>query len=226
MFFAARGKDYVAEAGRVRDLIRTRRPDARSLLDVACGTGGHLEVLRHDFDAEGVDLSDDMLALARQKLGPLPLHRGDMRTFDLGRRFDAVTCLFSSIGYLVGSSDLHQGVVNMASHLAPGGVLVVEPWLHPEQWRDGNLDASAAKSADLATARVVASTRSGRVATLDMQWLFASAAGVESVHERHETGLFTVAEYEEAFRAADLGVEHDEIGLIGRGLFIGVKVPT
>ena len=36
------GKDYAAESAEITALIRARRPDAVTLLDVACGTGGHL----------------------------------------------------------------------------------------------------------------------------------------------------------------------------------------
>jgi dTDP-3-amino-3,6-dideoxy-alpha-D-glucopyranose N,N-dimethyltransferase len=42
LLHAARGKDYVREAAAVAERIRRRRPDARTLLDVACGSGLHL----------------------------------------------------------------------------------------------------------------------------------------------------------------------------------------
>jgi len=92
------GKDYAAEALRVTELIRRRRPGARTLLDVACGTGRHLEQLRQEFACEGLDLDDGLLAVARRRLPGMRLTRADMADFDLGRRFDAVTCLFSSVG--------------------------------------------------------------------------------------------------------------------------------
>ena len=223
LIVAAQGKDYNAEARHVADAIRRRRPDARSLLDVACGTGGHLDYFRQDFETEGVDLSAAMLERARLRLGSTPLHRGDIRTFQLPRRFDAVTCLFSSVGYLVPVTELARGIENLASHLVEGGVLVIEPWVHPEQWRDGNLDASAAKTSDLAVARAIRSTRSGAVTTLDMYWALVSNSGIETFNERHTAGLYTHHEYEQAMSDAGLTVEHEAFGLIGRGLFIGIK---
>ena len=61
------------------ELIRERNPSARTLLDVACGTGKHLEVLQHEFEVEGLDLDGDLLAIARERLGPaVPLYQGDM----------------------------------------------------------------------------------------------------------------------------------------------------
>ena len=47
-------KDYGSEAARLSAIIRRARPGARRLLDVACGTGRHIECLRGRFDVEGV----------------------------------------------------------------------------------------------------------------------------------------------------------------------------
>ena len=57
------------------------------------------------------------------------LEVADMTSFDLGRRFDVVTCLFSSIGYVGTAERLDQAIATMAAHLEPGGTLIVEPWL-------------------------------------------------------------------------------------------------
>jgi SAM-dependent methyltransferase len=59
-----------------------------------------------------------------------------METFDIDERFDAVVCLFSSIGY---TSDLPGAMSSMARHLNPGGVHIVEPWLRPDQWVAGHV---------------------------------------------------------------------------------------
>lgn len=122
-------KDYPAEAQKLRSLIRQRNPQARTLLDVACGTGKHLELLREDFEVEGLDLDDDMLAIARERLPGVPLHHGSFSDFELGRTFDVVTCLFSSIGYAQTEANLRLAIAAMARHLSPGGVLIVEPMI-------------------------------------------------------------------------------------------------
>jgi len=127
-------KDYEAEALDLTTLVRERNPGAASLLDVACGTGKHLELLRATFpDVAGVDLDDGLLAVAHERLPDVPLTRGDMRAFDLGRTFDAVTCLFSSVGYLRDDEELAAAIGRMASHLSPGGVLVVDGWIRPDR---------------------------------------------------------------------------------------------
>jgi SAM-dependent methyltransferase len=216
------GKDYAAEARRVSELIRERRPGARTLLDVACGTGRHLERLRQDFDGEGLDLDDGLLAVARRRLPGMRLTRADMADFDLGRRFDAVTCLFSSVGYLATVERLRAAVGAMARHLEPGGVLVVEPWILPDAWIEGTTTVEVVEDGDRKLVRVIASSRDGAMSTLRVHYAVAAGGEVVSADERHQLRLFTHDEYAAAFLAAGLDTSWDPEGLIGRGLLIGV----
>jgi SAM-dependent methyltransferase len=216
------GKDYAGEARRVTELIRRRRPGARTLLDVACGTGRHLEQLRRDFACEGLDLDDGLLAVARRRLPGMRLTRADMADFDLGRRFDAVTCLFSAVGYLATVERLRAAVGAMAGHLEPGGVLLVEPWVLPEAWIDGTTTVETVEDGDRTLVRVIASSRHGTTSVLRIHYAVAADGEVLTADERHELRLFTHDEYAAAFLAAGLDTSWDPEGLIGRGLLIGV----
>jgi SAM-dependent methyltransferase len=218
-------KDYAAEAAKIDAIIRTRKPDARTLLDVACGTGLHLEHLRGRYEVvEGLDLDPELLAIARERLPGVPLHEGDMRMFDLGRRFDAVICLFSSIGYARTVEDLNRAVAALANHIEPDGVVVVEPWITPDAWEDDHLGAVFVDEPDLKIARVNLGERDGRLSRFVFHYLVLTSEGVERFEEPHELGLFTHEEYAAAFRAAGLEVEHDPEGLMGRGLYVGRSV--
>src|SRR5215470_2925065 len=111
-------KDYRAEASAVVALAEQYAPGARSLLDVACGTGLHLTHLAAHYPiVAGVDVSEEMLVEARAAAPDVPFEPGDMRTFDLGKQFDVVTCLFSAIGYMTEEADLRAAVANMARHV-------------------------------------------------------------------------------------------------------------
>lgn len=98
LLYEATGKDYGAEATTLHGLIQQRSPGARSLLDVACGTGGHLVYLRHWYEVMGLDIDPGMLGEAQRRLPGETFVEGDMRSFDIDKKFDAVVCLFSSIG--------------------------------------------------------------------------------------------------------------------------------
>ncbi|MGD9797769.1 MAG: class I SAM-dependent methyltransferase [Acidimicrobiia bacterium] len=222
---SARGRDDSAQVDRLVAMIDARCPGGGSLLDVACGTGFHLAGLRRHFtDLAGVDLSQAMLRRARALVGDVPLELGDMRTFRLRRQFDVVTCLFSSIGYMVTLDDVRTAVANMAAHVDVGGLLLVEPWIHPDQWHLGHRVAESANADGLAVSRVSVNGREGHVSTFDLYWTIASDEGVEQFTEPHRMGLYTPGQYLDAFRDAGLTVEHDDTGLIGRGMFIGRRL--
>ena len=213
-------KDYATESERIHALIEERSPDAATLLDVACGTGKHLDHLRAWYAVTGLDLDADLLTIARERLGDVELHQGDMTAFALGRRFDVVTCLFSSIGYVGTVERLGSAIGAMAAHLEPGGVLIVEPWLTPEVWMVDRPHLLTVDEPELKIARMTISGREGRLAIMNFEYLIGTPAGIEAFSERHEAALFTDEEYRAAFTAAGLAVEHDPDGLTGRGLYV------
>ena len=215
-------RDYPREAAQLDALIQARRPGAKSLLDVACGTGVHLHHLAGRYEVEGLDLDPEMLAVARERLPDATFHHCDMASFDLGKRFDAVVCMFSSIGYVKTEEWLRDAIASMARHLEPGGVLVVEPWLTPDAWSDRHVGAVFVDEPELKIARVNVAEREGTISSFEFQYLVGTPDGVEHFSERHELGLFTVEQQLEAFRAAGLEAEHDPEGPMGRGLYVAV----
>jgi SAM-dependent methyltransferase len=202
-------KDYAGEANGLIELIRERSPQARSLLDVACGAGMHLRHLRPAFpDVAGVDIEPGLVDVARARLPGVPLFVNDMREMDLGRRFGAVTCLFSSIGYLPSSADLDRAIARMAAHLSTGGILVVDGWIRPDRWDDpGRVDALSGSQPGLAVGRVTRSWRDGARTVLEMGYVVGTHDGIDMIDERHELTLFTDAQYRAAFAAAGLAAE-------------------
>ncbi len=220
--YAAAGKDYVNEAQRIHALIQQRRRSpGTSLLDVACGTGGHLAVLREWYQVAGLDVDPQMLAVARRRCPGVRFHQADMVDFDLRRTFNAVLCLFSSIGYVHTVVRLAQTLRTFARHTAPGGVVLVEPWITPERFEAGHLGAVFVDQPDLKIARMNTSARKDSLSVLHFHYLVATPEGISEFTEDHTLGLFTHEEYLGAFRAAGLDVSFDSEGLIGRGLYIG-----
>jgi len=217
-------KDYAAEGGWLRYLLTEHgHPDGR-LLDVACGTGAHLVYLRENYQVEGLDVDPGMLEVARAKLPGVAFHEGDMLDFNLGRRFDVVASLFSSIGYMRTVERLDQAVASMARHLEPGGLLAIEPWFSPAQWMPGGLHALLVDEPDLKVARMSLSAPPvGNLSVLEFHYLVGDGSGVRHVTERHELGLFEDREYRRAFEQAGLVGRFDAEGPSGRGLYYAVR---
>jgi ubiquinone/menaquinone biosynthesis C-methylase UbiE len=219
-------KDYAAAAGTLIALLEREHPGARTLLDVACGTGRHLEHLQSRYEAEGADISAALLEAARQRCPRTAFHEGDMVTLDLGRRYDVVTCLFSAIAYTRTSASMHAAVAAMGRHVEPSGVLVIEPWFTPDVYRTGTITSNVVDQKELKIVWMYRSTPPvGRLATLDIHYLVGTPQEIERFEERHELGLFTDDEMRAAFRDAGFTVSYDAAGLFGRGLYWGRRRP-
>ena len=223
LIYQAIGKNYLDEAAVVDQIIQGHKEGAASLLDVACGTGGHLRHLRSRYEIVGLDLDSGMLEQAAEVLPGVTLVEGDMRSFRLARRFDAVVCLFSSIGYMRSVQELDAAVGNMAAHLTPGGVLVIDGWIRPDAWIDpGTVHAEAARGDGIAAARVGKSRREGNKTYLELHHLVGTLDGIEHLVDHHELTLFTDDEYQGAFRRSGLSVQRVDSQMAGRDRYIGV----
>ncbi|MFN2528058.1 MAG: class I SAM-dependent methyltransferase [Candidatus Baltobacteraceae bacterium] len=219
--YRAMGKDYARESAQVATLLTKHGvPKGASLLDVACGTGGHLQHLRAEFACEGVDIERNMLTLAAQRCPDVPLHQADMISFNLGKKFDALICLFSSIGYAPNVVRLDQTLQTFARHLCPGGALLLEPWFSPDQWVDGHLNALFVDEPLLKVARMNVSRRDGNVSIVNYHYMVGSSDGIRTFTEAHRLTLFTHEEYRAALTRAGFRFEFDEQGLMNRGLYI------
>ena len=218
-------KDYAREAEKLAGWIRARRPGATSVLDVACGTGEHARHLeRLGFDVGGVDLSADFVKIAQAKNPGCSFRRMDMLDLDLGRRYDVVLCLFSSIGYVKTDANLRRAVERLAFHAAEdGGLVVIEPWFEPGAMTDGRVSVSVVESGDAKVCRMVRTTIRDGLSVLEFEYLIGTPAGIQRRSEVHEMGLFSAESLRSAMSAAGLEVEHDADGLMGRGSWIGTR---
>ena len=219
-------KDYAAEADALAALVRRAHPHpaARTVLDVACGTGEHARLLTeaHGFAVDGLDLDPAFVRIARSKLpnGGGTVYEGDMTSFALPRRYDAVLCLFSSIGYVRTLENVARTLERFRAHLADGGVVIVEPWFPPDRLEPGRVSVNTAEASGLTVCRMAHVEVDGRLSRLHFEYLIGRPAGIERASEVHELGLFTTDELLDCFRRAGLAAEYDAAGPSGRGLFV------
>lgn len=221
--------DYAAEAELLKKLILERKTShANELLDVACGTGQHISYLKNDFQIEGLDLQPEMLAIAAERNPEITFHHADMIDFNLGKQFDAIVCMFSSIGFVRSLENMRLTMANFAAHLKPGGVLIVEPWVLRDAFIDGHLGSAFIDKPEIKIARINTSKRVGDISVLDLHYLVGTAQSIEHFDEHHELGLFTEEQYLTAAKDAGLSVRFEKRGpkyrdLYDRGLFIATR---
>jgi ubiquinone/menaquinone biosynthesis C-methylase UbiE len=219
--YAALGKDYRREAREVGALVEGTNPTARTLLDVGCGTGAHLSVFSERFECAGIDKDPQMVGLARARCPELDIEPGDMLDFKRDARYDAITCLFAAVTYARTLARLGEAVANMRRHLAPGGVLIVEPFVSKHDYLPGTLHSVFVDQPDLKLARMNLSKQVGSIAIMDFDYLVGTLTGIERYFERHEVGLFEESDYRLAFTAATLTFASHESETFGRGLYVG-----
>jgi SAM-dependent methyltransferase len=110
----------------IRRLIRQHKPKANTLLELGCGTGAILKILAKYYDVAGLDLSPQMLSIARKKLPYVRLYRKDMVRFDLGTKFDVIICVFDSINHVLKFADWQKIFRNVARHLEQDGLFLFD----------------------------------------------------------------------------------------------------
>lgn len=111
----------------IRSMIDTRITRRRAVLELGCGTGRILELAAPLFErSTGIDLSPAMLTHARERLPNSSFHLQDMRTFSLSEHFDLILCLYDTINHLTSFDQWQQCFSRMASHLAPGGLCIID----------------------------------------------------------------------------------------------------
>jgi SAM-dependent methyltransferase len=116
-----------SEAARyIQDLIARHKPDAKTVLEIACGTGTLSGKLAASYEVTGLDRSKPMLALARIKLPHVRFYHQDMTNFRLAMRFDVIFCAFDSINHLLRFTDWERTFRRVAAHLNPGGLFLFD----------------------------------------------------------------------------------------------------
>lgn len=218
-------KDYQKETVYLRKLIRKyKQSKGDRLLDIACGTGQHLKQFRPYFDCYGMDSSKEMLAIARKRNPGIRFYKRDMLDFDFKPKFDVVTCLFSSIGHLRTLANTRRAIQNISKQLVPGGVLLVEPFLQPDQIQDGYPHITVYQDEDLIIARISHTRVRKRIAVLEFQYAISERKkGLGSYEEQIEMALIKKEEWRSMVGRAGLEPFFLEEGMAERGILIGVK---
>jgi SAM-dependent methyltransferase len=214
-------KNYQRESEHLHNLIGRLVSGARTLLDVACGTGEHGKFLKQYYAVDGIDLNNSYLEAARTKNPSGKYRSADMTDFDLGLRYDVVTCLFSAIGYVKTAESVERAIASMARHVRPGGALLVEPWFPPDRWKPGTISINTGETQDGLVCRLALSRRQDKLSIISLHYLHGTRHGVRYYTEHLELGLFSKEEMAHSFHRAGMHVSYEPEGLIGRGLYIG-----
>jgi SAM-dependent methyltransferase len=218
-------KDYATESEKIRQVIRDNCPGARTILDVACGTAEHARHLSAHFRVDGIDIDPAFVKSAQAKNQTGAFRVADMRSFQLNKRYDVVQCLFSSIGYLLTSDEIVAALKCFRDHVAQDGVVLVEPWILPANYRPPASQMKTVDRPDLKVCRMEVPRREGDISILHFHYLVATVAGIQHIEETHRLLMITPEQMINHFQSAGFTCRFDPVGIFGRGLFIARPLP-
>ncbi len=184
-------KDYPKESEVLINQIKIKKPDAKTVLDIGCGTAEHHKYLQNEFQIDGLDLNREFINLAKEKNPRGTYHVADMVDFKLEKQYDVIICLFSSIGYVKTFEKLISTLRCFYKHLKNEGLVIVEPWLTPENWYNGKIHMLTYERDNLKICRMNQSDSEGNLSVLNFHYLIGTPEkGVKHFEEKHELALF------------------------------------
>ena len=224
-------EDHADEARLWRDVLRSKLgPGKHEILELGVGGGHNLSHLAGEFQATGIDSSQEMLDLSA-KLNPnICHHLGDMRSVRLGRTFKAVL-VHDAISYMLTADDLRSTFSTARAHLEPGGALVVAPEWFSETFIGTSVLHWNRKKGDMEIT-VIEYLHDPDPADSTIESVFfyilKERGSLRIEQDRHVTGLFPEATWLELMKEAGFVVEkhsyppHD--GGYGGCLLVGVSM--
>ncbi len=218
-------EDYIEEAGEFAAVMRQYAPtEIKTLLDLGCGGGHNDHTLRKHFTVTGVDISEEMLALA-QKLNPdVRYLLGDMRTVRLGETFDAVF-IADSIDYMHTEDELRMAFETAYAHLKPGGIFCTYAEETRERFQQNRTNTSARTRGDIQITIIENSydpDPSDSTFELTFVYLIRQNGQLSIETDRHVSGLFGLETWIRLLEDAGFEAHVTEYEAAGP-MFVGVK---
>jgi SAM-dependent methyltransferase len=127
-------KDYKSEAAYVDGLVkRFSEKTGKTILDIGCGTGIHAALMsNYGYKLTGIDLSEEMIAIARSKaIANAQFRVGNATDFELHEKFDIVTSLFHVLSYQTTNDNVRSMIKNASMHLSEKGLFIFDFWYGP-----------------------------------------------------------------------------------------------
>src|SRR5271155_515249 len=209
-------KDYDQEVDFLVKALKKYDIRGKRILEVACGTGSHTKILvERGYKVTGVDLSDDMLRIAKGKVGKRSKFiRGDMRDLDavVGGKYDAAICLFSAISYNLTISDLRRTIQGLYDHLREPGIVVFDTHFTKKGFMDGHRGEDIFDDGRVIGARLSISKREGDVGQISFSYLIKD--GTKTIvlrNDVHRLGLFDPEDFLGTMR---------EVGFVEAGAYV------
>ncbi|WP_319371367.1 class I SAM-dependent methyltransferase [uncultured Ilyobacter sp.] len=220
--------DYDGWHDFVSYVIKGNNPGAKTLLDLGCGTGEVLKRFIREYECTGVDLSEEMLFIAKEKLSDsgkeIPLLCQNMKDLSLDKKYDIVISLFDTVNHLLSIGDLERLFEKIKIHLNTGGIYifdVVDRNFMDEMFQDGFF---IDKRDDMTV--IWEHYRENQLDHIDTTFFVREKNGLyKKYNEEHTKKIFTHREIQLTAKKSGLHVEniYEESSLAGERFFYVIK---
>ena len=217
---------YVDESEFFCNIIKkTTQGRAKELLNLGCGGGHNDNTLKKHFEVNGVDISENMLGLARRLNPEVTYLVGDICKVRLKKRFDAVT-IFDSVVFMLNEDDLRALFKTAFVHLKPGGIFLTFQVNNPEQFKQNGHRYSVHRQGDIEIAlveNVYDPDPEDTTYELTYVYLIRRAGRLKIETDRHLVGNFRLETIVALLKEAGFDVETSGKSIKGCPVFICVK---
>ena len=123
--------DYEATVAFYNEILKREGLAPRTAVDLACGTGSVTAILaRQGLDVLGVDLSEEMLTVAMEKVmdmeKPPRFICQPLQELFLPRGVDLAVCALDSLDYITDPEDCQEAIRRVYKALNPGGIFIFD----------------------------------------------------------------------------------------------------
>ena len=126
MYTKETGFDHEAQVKWVDDW-RKKLNLPKEILDLACGTGIHLKFFKkRGYKIQGIDASQGMLNIAKERLKDISLEKGFFEDFKLKNNVPIITSYFNTMSYNTNTQKLKSTFKNIHKNLTEGGIFVFD----------------------------------------------------------------------------------------------------
>lgn len=123
--------DYEAFVDYYEAVFKRFGINPKLVLDLGCGTGNiTLPMAKRGYDMIGIDLSEEMLGIAGEKMRENNLDilflNQDMTEFELYGTVDAAVCALDGVNYLTEDGEIDKLMALIKNYLNPGGMFIFD----------------------------------------------------------------------------------------------------
>lgn len=197
---------YKEEVDRIVELVNRYNPATKTILDIACGTGAQAKYLAEHYAVTGLDLSPEMVEIAKAKVPSGEFLVADMCDFSLDVCFDTAVNLYGSIGFAENLDAMKASVKCVYDHLNVGGMFILTPWSTKETFKEG-LVAKSRSEMPNGFCRMESVQRLSD-SKIQVQMHHLVARDMQITYHKNESlvSLFSEAEYRSAIEEAGFTV--------------------